>query len=75
VEVYAAEELFWFPYPFQLPKSFMIWKQKNDLRLKVRLMKALAVHEQKKVLDLQEFFNTIDVSLKQINQTNKIYSG
>jgi hypothetical protein len=66
VEVYAAEELFWFPYPFQLPKSFLISKHKNDLRLKVRLMKALAVHEQKKILDLQEFFNTINVSNKHL---------
>jgi hypothetical protein len=40
----------------------MISKQKNDLRLKVRLIKALTVNEQKKVLDLQEFFSTIKVS-------------
>lgn len=64
IEIYAAEELFRFPYTFRLPKSFMISKQKNDLRLKVRLMEALAVHEQKKVLDLQEFFNIINVSNK-----------
>jgi len=66
VEVDAAEELFWFPYPFQLPKSFLISRQKNDLRLKVRLMKALAVNEPKKRLDLQEFFNTINVSNKRL---------
>jgi hypothetical protein len=66
VEVFAAEELFWFPYPFQLPKSFLISRQKNDLRLKVRLMKSLAVNEQKKVLDLQEFFCTINVSNKHL---------
>ena len=66
VEVFAAEELFWFPYPFKLPKSFLISRQKNDLRLKVRLIKALAVNEQKKLLDLQEFFNTINVSNKRL---------
>ena len=66
VEVFAAEELLWFPYPFQLPKSFLISRQKNDLRLKVRLMKALAVNEPKKILDLQEFFNTINVSNKRL---------
>ena len=48
VEVFAAEELFWFSYPFQLPKSFLISGHKNDLRLKVRLVKALAVNEKKK---------------------------
>jgi len=44
----------------------MVSKQKNDLRLKVRLMKALTIHEQKKVLDLQEFFNIINVSNKHL---------
>jgi hypothetical protein len=39
IEVFAAEELFYFPYPFQLPKSFLVSRQKNDLRLKIRLLK------------------------------------
>ena len=66
VKVFAAEELFWFSYPFQLPKSFLIAGQKNDLRLKVWFIKSLAVNEQKKILDLQEFFNTINVSNKRL---------
>jgi hypothetical protein len=60
IEVFAAEELFWFPYPFHLPKSFLISRQKNDLRLKVRLMKSLAVREQEKIFDIEDFFNTIN---------------
>ena len=66
VEVVAAEELFWFPYPFKLPESFLISRQKNDLRLKIRLIKALAVNGQKKLLNLQEFFNTVNVSNKHL---------
>ena len=66
IEVLLAEELFWFPYPFQLPKSFLISRHKNDLRLKIRLIKALAVREQEKVLDLREFFNIISVSNKRL---------
>jgi len=61
IEVLAAEELFCFPYPFQLPKSFLRSGSKNDLRLKVRLMKSLAASDQKKRLYLEEFFNTINV--------------
>ena len=38
IEVLAAEELFYFPYPFQLPESFLRSVSKNDLRLKVRLI-------------------------------------
>lgn len=71
IEVFAAEELFCFPYPFQLPKSFLISTHKNDLRLKLRFMKSLAVSEQEKTLDLQEFFNTINVRNNQLIQIKK----
>ena len=30
IEVLAVEELFYFLYPFQLPKSFLISKNKNE---------------------------------------------
>jgi len=71
IEVFAAEALFFFPYPFQLPKSFMISTSKNDLRLKLRLMKSLAVHEQEKRLDLDEFFNIVNVPNNQLIQIKK----
>lgn len=61
IEVLAAEELFCFPYPFQLPKSFLRSRSKNDLRLKVHLMKSLSVSYPKKRLYLEDFFNTISV--------------
>ena len=56
VEVLVAEELFSFPYPFQLPKSFLNSANKHDLRLKVRLMKSLAVSERGKRLDVEFLF-------------------
>ena len=71
VEVLAAEELFSFPYPFQLPKSFLISNHKHDLRLKVRLMKSLAVSEREKRLDLEEFFNPINVRNTDLIQIKK----
>jgi hypothetical protein len=71
IEVLAAEELFCFPYPFQLPKSFLHSGSKNDLRLKVRLMKSLAVSDQKKRVDLEEFFNTINVRNDPLIQIKK----
>ena len=66
IEVFAAEELFWFSYPFQLPKSFLISRHKNDLRLKVLFMKSLAFSNQEKILNLEEFFNTINVRNDQL---------
>ena len=71
VEVLVAEELFSFPYPFQLPKSFLISNHKHDLRLKVRLMKSLAVREREKRLNLEEFFNPINVRNADLIQIKK----
>jgi len=71
IEVLAAEELFYFPYPFQLPESFLRSVSKNDLRLKVRLMKSLAVSERDKKLDLEEFFKPINVRNNQLIQIKK----
>lgn len=71
IEVLAAEELFCFPYPSRLPKSFLCSGSKNDLRLKVCLMKSLAVSDQKKRLDLKEFFNRINVRNDPLNQIKK----
>ena len=61
IEVFAVDELFYSPYPFQLPKPFLVSRQKNDLRLKIRLMKSLAVRNKEKIFDSEEFFNPINV--------------
>jgi hypothetical protein len=71
IEILTAEELFCFPYPFQLPKSFLYSVNKNDLRLKVRIMKSLAVSEPEKTLDLEEFFNPINLRNNQLIQVKK----
>ena len=71
MEVLAVEELFCFPYPFQLPKSFLNSANKNDLRLKARLMKSLTVSEREKRLDLQEFFNPINYQNTALVQIKK----
>jgi len=71
IEILAAEELFDFPYPFQLPKSFLRSESKNDLRLKVRIMKSLAVSKPEKTLDLEEFFNPINLRNNQLIQIKK----
>ena len=71
IEVLVVEELFCFPYPFQLPKSFLRSGSKNDLRLKVLFMKSLAVSEREKILDLKEFFNTISLPNTALIQIKK----
>jgi hypothetical protein len=71
VEVLAAEELFSFPYPYQLPKSFLHSRSKNDLRLKVHLIKSLAIIDTTKKIDLEKFFNTINVRNSPLIQIKK----
>lgn len=71
IKVLAVEELFCFPSSFQLPKSFLVSIHKNDLRLKVRVIKSLAVNEQEKLLNFQEFFNTINARNNQLTQIKK----
>jgi hypothetical protein len=66
IEVLVAEELLSYPYPFQLPKSFLRAKSKNDLRLKLQFLKALAINTQEKELDIETFFNGITVGPNQI---------
>lgn len=68
IKIFITEELFYFPYPFQVPKSFLISTHKNDLRLKIRLMKSLAVPKREKILDLDEFFNIVNVPNKHLIQ-------
>lgn len=71
IEVLAAEELFYFRYPFQLPESFLRSVSKNDLRLKIILLKSLAVSEREKKLNLEEFFSPINVRNNQLIQIKK----
>ena len=71
IEIFAAEAIFCFPYPFQLPKSFLTSTCKNDLRLKLLLMKSLAVHAQEKKLNLDKFFDQVNVSNKQLIKIKK----
>lgn len=73
IDILAAEELFCFPYSFWLSKFFLRSRLKNDLWLKVRLMKSLAVSNQKKLLDLEEFFNTINVQNDPLIQIKTIW--
>ena len=71
IEVLVAEELFYFRYPFQFPESFLRSVSKNDLRLKVLLIKSLAVSEREKILDLEEFFKPINVRNNPLIQIKK----
>ena len=62
IEVFIAEELFNFSYPFIFPESFLRGKSKNDFRLKLLLIQSLSVKDQQKKLDIQELFQRVTTS-------------
>ena len=70
IEVLVAEDFFTSHNLFR-PESFLRSVWKNDLRLKVRLMKSLAVSEREKRLDLEEFFKPINVRNNQLIKIKK----
>ena len=72
IEILVAEELFYFSSPFQLSKSFLYSANKNDLRLKVRIIKSLAVSKSEKILNLEEFFILINLRNNQLIKIEKI---
>ena len=71
IELFAAEELFYFPYPFLLPRYFLFSTHLNDRRLKFRFLKSLAVRDQEKILDLEEFFGIVNLPNKQLIKIKK----
>jgi hypothetical protein len=71
IEILVAKELFYFSYPFKLSKSFLYSANKNDLRLKVRIIKSLAVSKPEKTLDLEEFFILINLRNNQLIKIKK----
>ena len=72
IEVLAAEELFCYPYLFQMPAPFLYSTNKNYLRLKVLFMKSLTVSDQTKRLYLERFFNKIKVRNDQLIKINYV---
>lgn len=71
IEVFIADTLFYFPYPFKFPKYFLVSTGKHDLRLKLLLIKSLAVRKQEKTLNIGTFFNKVNVSNNQLIKIKK----
>ena len=66
-----AEQLYGLNYPFILfilPKPFLRYRSKNDLKLKLKLIQSLVVQDQKKKFDIQELFDPISLSSSRMVQ-------
>ena len=53
---------------FILPKPFLRYRSKNDLKLKLKLIQSLVVQDQKKKFDIQELFDPISLSSSRMVQ-------
>lgn len=60
--VVLMDDLFHYQYPFLLPRSFLSYKTRYDLYLKIEILRVLSVKDRKKILHLDNFLNKFSVS-------------
>ena len=62
VKLSIAEELYLYTYPFNLPKTFLIYQDTYDLRVKLFFIKSFAVRDIEKQLRTESFLVQFSVS-------------
>ena len=66
-----GEELYFYQYPFFFPNSFLIYKNKYDLEIKLQLIESFSQVELEKKLLVQELLNKFCVSNKDLTKIKK----
>jgi hypothetical protein len=66
-----GEEFYLYQYPFFFPNSFLIYKNKYDLEIKVQLIESFSQVELEKKLLVKEFLNQFCVSNKDLTKIKK----
>lgn len=66
-----GEEFYFYQYPFFFPNSFLIYKNKYDLEIKLQLIKSFSQVELEKKLLVKEFLNQFCVSNKDLTKIKK----
>jgi len=57
VQMSMAKQLFYYQYPFVLPRSFLHYKSKYDLQVKLELLQSFSSLSLKKEIHIQKFNN------------------
>jgi DNA relaxase NicK len=66
-----GEEFYFYQYPFFFPNSFLIYKNKYDLEIKLELIESFSQVELEKKLMVKEFLNQFCVSNKDLTKIKK----
>ena len=66
-----GEEFYFYQYPFFFPNSFLSYKNKYDLEIKLQLIESFSQVELEKKLLVKEFLNQFCVSNKDLTKIKK----
>ena len=68
IQVLMSKEFILFSYPFIFPSQFLHYSTKNEMKLKLFIIKSFAIIEYEKELNLEEFFNSIQIQNKHLKK-------
>jgi hypothetical protein len=73
VQMSMAKQLFDYQYPFVLPRSFLYYKSKYDLQVKLELLQSFCSLSQKKEIYIKKFLHQFSIPNKQIKIIKKLF--
>jgi hypothetical protein len=71
LRIAIGEELYFYPYPFVFPASFLRWKNKYDLEMKLQCLESLSTVDLEKKFPVKSFLNQFSVSNKERKKIKK----
>lgn len=73
VKMDMAKQLFCYDYPFVLPKSFLVYRNKHELQVKLELLKSISSTSIKKEFHTEIFFNQFSISNQKLSKIKKFF--
>lgn len=64
VKMATGEELYFYNYPFTFSSSFLHYRNKHDLQVKLKLIESISVTDLEKRFYIEEFLNQFSISNK-----------
>lgn len=71
-KISISEQLYFYSYPFFLPKEFLSYKDKYEMEVKLKLIQSLSVSSLEKNFYVEEFLNQFSIPNKKRTQIKKL---
>jgi len=68
VRMSILKQIYDYQYPFLLPRSFLSYKNRYELYIKIEILRVLAVKDRKKIFHLDNFLNKFSVSNRKMKE-------